>query len=170
MTRAAATQARYTPEDLLAMPDGKSYELVDGNSWSGTWELNRVGWEAGYTHVSTGFARNTVWDGPCRPTTAFSVSLTNRPWSADPTSRSSDMAAYPAESRPRAGSRSRRPGRRVVSPNDRIDELEEKLEDYRKVSVPLIWVIYPESCTVMVYRNDGSVRLWAKPMSSQART
>jgi hypothetical protein len=26
----AATKQRYTPEDLLAMPDGKDYELVNG--------------------------------------------------------------------------------------------------------------------------------------------
>ena len=30
MSTATTTKARYTPEDLLAMPDGKSYELVDG--------------------------------------------------------------------------------------------------------------------------------------------
>ena len=31
MSIVVATGAhRYTPEDLLAMPDGKSYELVDG--------------------------------------------------------------------------------------------------------------------------------------------
>jgi len=30
MSTAIATEARYTPEDLLAMPDGKRYELVDG--------------------------------------------------------------------------------------------------------------------------------------------
>ena len=30
MSTAVATEARCTPEDLLAMPDGKSYELVDG--------------------------------------------------------------------------------------------------------------------------------------------
>ncbi len=31
MSTAVATEARqYTPEDLLAMPDEKNYELVDG--------------------------------------------------------------------------------------------------------------------------------------------
>ena len=30
MSTAVATEAQVTPEDLLAMPDGKSYELVDG--------------------------------------------------------------------------------------------------------------------------------------------
>ena len=32
----------------------------------------------------------------------------------------------------------------VVSPNDSAEELEEKLEDYHKAGVPLVWVIYPE--------------------------
>src|SRR4051812_24930011 len=31
MMNAVATQQRYTPEDLLALPDAKNYELVDGN-------------------------------------------------------------------------------------------------------------------------------------------
>ena len=30
MSTLVATQTQYTPEDLLAMPDGKSYELVGG--------------------------------------------------------------------------------------------------------------------------------------------
>ena len=30
MSASVATQTQYTPEDLLAMPDGKSYELVGG--------------------------------------------------------------------------------------------------------------------------------------------
>ena len=30
MSTAVETKTQYTPEDLLAMPDGKSYELVDG--------------------------------------------------------------------------------------------------------------------------------------------
>ena len=45
----------------------------------------------------------------------------------------------------------------VVSPNDLVYKLEEKLNDYRKVGVPLIWVINPESRTVTVYRRDGSI-------------
>ena len=35
--------------------------------------------------------------------------------------------------------------------------MDEKLEDYEKVGVPLVWVIYLDSRTVMVYRGDGSV-------------
>jgi Uma2 family endonuclease len=45
----------------------------------------------------------------------------------------------------------------VVSPNDTAYELEDKLADYQKVGVPLIWVINPNSRTVRVHRSDGSV-------------
>ena len=41
----------------------------------------------------------------------------------------------------------------VVSPNDSADALEEKLDDYQKVGVPLVWVIYPEPRTVKVFRQ-----------------
>lgn len=37
--------------------------------------------------------------------------------------------------------------------------LDEKLADYRKVRVPLVWVINPELRTVTVYRIDNSIRL-----------
>jgi Uma2 family endonuclease len=45
----------------------------------------------------------------------------------------------------------------VVSPRDLAPELDEKLEDYRKAGVRLVWVISPESRTVTIYRGDGSV-------------
>lgn len=31
----------------------------------------------------------------------------------------------------------------VVSPGDRVEDLELKLDDYRQAGIPLIWVIYP---------------------------
>ena len=41
----------------------------------------------------------------------------------------------------------------VVSPNDLAEELEEKLADYRKAGVPLIWVIYAGARTAIVNRT-----------------
>ena len=43
----------------------------------------------------------------------------------------------------------------VVSPNDSIEEFEEKLEDYQKAGVPLVWVIYPKRRKARVFRLDG---------------
>ncbi len=45
----------------------------------------------------------------------------------------------------------------VVSPNDLAEDVEEKLTDYRKAGVPIIWVIYPGARTAIVNRRDGSV-------------
>jgi Uma2 family endonuclease len=43
----------------------------------------------------------------------------------------------------------------VISPGDTAEDLEEKLEDYRKAGVPLVWVIYPRARKAHVFRPDG---------------
>ena len=48
----------------------------------------------------------------------------------------------------------------VISPNDLAKELNEKLEDYLRAGVKLIWVIDPELRILAIHRADGtSVRL-----------
>ena len=46
----------------------------------------------------------------------------------------------------------------VISPNDLAQELDEKLEDYLRAGVKLIWVISPETRTLQVYYPDGTSR------------
>ena len=43
----------------------------------------------------------------------------------------------------------------VISPNDTAEDLEEKLEDYQKAGVPLVWVIYPERRMARVFRQGS---------------
>lgn len=38
----------------------------------------------------------------------------------------------------------------VVSPGDRVEDLEQKLAEYREAGIPLIWVIYPATRTAHV--------------------
>ncbi len=45
----------------------------------------------------------------------------------------------------------------VVSPNDEAYEVEEKIEEYLQAGVRLIWVVYPSTKRVMVFRADGTV-------------
>lgn len=45
----------------------------------------------------------------------------------------------------------------VVSPNDGACEVEEKIDEYLRVGVPLIWVIFPGTRRVMVYRAAGPI-------------
>jgi Uma2 family endonuclease len=44
----------------------------------------------------------------------------------------------------------------VVSPNDVYEEMQTKVMDYKSAKVRLIWVISPETKTVLVRRLDGT--------------
>jgi Uma2 family endonuclease len=46
----------------------------------------------------------------------------------------------------------------VLSPNDKCEELDEKIADYFDAQIPLIWVVSPRSRTVLVYHADGSAQ------------
>ncbi len=48
----------------------------------------------------------------------------------------------------------------IVSPSDEADDLMAKVVDYLRVGVPLVWVIYPLSRSVLVFRADRSSFLW----------
>ncbi|MHB1558036.1 MAG: Uma2 family endonuclease [Isosphaeraceae bacterium] len=147
---------RYTPEDLLAMPDGKSYELVDG-------EL-----------VERNIGAESSWIGGMLYAILLHYCHTGRlgiVWPADNGyecfPHAPGLVRKPDVSFIRSG---RLAGNRlpkgwikippdlaveVVSPNDTAGGLEEKLEDYRRVHVPLIWVIYPALRMVRVFRHNG---------------
>jgi Uma2 family endonuclease len=45
----------------------------------------------------------------------------------------------------------------VVSPGDRAEEIEEKIQDYLRYGVRLIWVMYPSLKSIMV-RKPGAVK------------
>ncbi len=47
----------------------------------------------------------------------------------------------------------------VVSPNDRIGEIEDKVADWLSAGVPLMWVVYPGSHTIQVHRPGEGVRI-----------
>jgi Uma2 family endonuclease len=44
----------------------------------------------------------------------------------------------------------------VVSPNDLVYRVDEKVEEWLGAGVPLIWVVNPIARTVRVYRADGT--------------
>ncbi len=157
MSTAALT--RSTPEDLLVMPDGKGYELVDGELLERPMgaESDLVAGDL-YPRVAPfcnerGLGR--VWSNTgyqCfphdpgmvrRPNLSFvragrlAGNVVPKGWIRNPP----DLAVE------------------VISPNDRVYQLDAKLADYRKVRIHLVWTINPESRTATVYRADGSVRI-----------
>jgi len=44
----------------------------------------------------------------------------------------------------------------ILSPNDRVEEIAEKVDEYLRAGVALVWVVDPHFCTVDVYRPDAA--------------
>jgi Uma2 family endonuclease len=51
----------------------------------------------------------------------------------------------------------------VISPNDLDYETDQKVDDYLEAGVRLVWVINPESRTVLIYRANGSINGLREP-------
>ena len=156
MSTAIATETRYTPEDLLAMPDGKSYELVHGqlvernmgaeSSGVGGRLFLRLGQFCGEHGLGNAWPADNGFEcfphdpGLVRKPDVSFVRRGRLPGDVEPEGWVKIPPDLAVE---------------VVSPNDRVYELEEKLDDYRKVRVPLVWVIYPKQRKAKVLRRDG---------------
>ncbi len=158
MSGAIAIEVRYKPEDLLAMPDGECYELVRGqlvernmgfeSGWVGSRLLIRLGryceeHQLGDVLQSeVGYQCFPHEPGLVRKPDASFIRRGRLPGGTLP----KGWAKFPPDL-----------AVEVVSPNDSSDDLEEKLADYERAKIPLIWVISLASRTVMVYRADGTV-------------
>jgi Uma2 family endonuclease len=53
----------------------------------------------------------------------------------------------------------------VISPNDKAVEVEKKVREYLDAGVQLVWVVYPDTRSVMVYRHDGT----STPLANDAQ-
>jgi Uma2 family endonuclease len=157
MSTAIASKTQHTPEDLLNMPDSKSYELVNGqlverkmgteSSWVAGQlyafidrfcKEQRVGWvlpaDTGYQCFPHDTALVRKPDISVVRYGRFPGGALPKGWTKIPP----DLVVE------------------VVSPNDTTYELDEKLDDYKKAGVPLVWVINPNSRIAWVIRGDGS--------------
>ena len=151
------TRTTYTPEDLLAMPDGDRYELVDGELVEMNVSL-LSSWVGGELHGRVReFVRQRdqgmVWpadtgcqflpDSPStvrKPDVLF-VRKDRVPgdWQSQGFLRiAPDLAAE------------------VISPHDLAYDVDEKVLEYLRAGVRLVWVINPETRTVRVHRANGT--------------
>jgi Uma2 family endonuclease len=157
MSTAVATEARrYTPEDLLAMPDGKRYELVDGRLVERNMgaESSEVGGNL-YFHLrlfcqdrnlgiawpaDSGYQCFPQDPGRVRKPDVSFVRRGRLPGDVSPDGWVKIPPDLAVE---------------VVSPNDSAEEIEEKFDDYREAGIPLVWVIYPKARKARVFRLSG---------------
>lgn len=148
---------RYTPEDLLTMPDdGRVYELVDGElaEKAMSTESDLIGGNV-FHQLKLHADRSNA--GLAAPEMYYQC------FPHDP-----DLVRRPDASFIR---RERLVGIRphghcrivpdlaveVVSPNDLFEDVREKVKEYLAAGVRLVWVISPRTRTIEVYRIDGTV-------------
>jgi Uma2 family endonuclease len=154
----AEHQSLITPDDLLTLPDGDRFELVNGHlvernmgflsSFIGATvirilssfvEQHNLGWVAGADCGYQCFPNDP--NKVRKPDVSF-IALPRLSQDAVPTGFvriAPDLAVE------------------VISPNDLNVETDQKVEDYLGAGVKLVWVINPQSRTVLVYRADGSI-------------
>src|SRR5438132_9356435 len=153
-----ATKTRYTPEDLLSMPDSDRYELVAGNLVERNMSMlssyiagvihalllafcipNRLGWV-----FPEGTSYQCFRDDPNKvrkPDTSFICLGRLSPEQASAKGHAHLAPDLAVE---------------VVSPNDLYYEVDTKAQEWIRAGVRLLWIINPDGRTVRIYRADGS--------------
>ena len=144
-------------DDLLTMPEGDNYELVNGYPVEKPMGAKASETTVGMMVTVGAYIRlnklGHVYDSEtgyqCFPNSARTV-------------RKPDMSFVAKGRLPDDKS----PGGHIkiapdlvvetISPNDLYEEVETKVAEYRSAGVRLIWIVSPTSRTVMVRRLDGS--------------
>ncbi len=158
---ATATQTQHTPEELLEITDRPMPELIDGQLV----EREPLGQKAdavaanflSAVHVFVKAHQLGVVNGPQGSYQIFPD---------DPKKVRIPDVSFTRRERLSEGQVAEGHGKvapdltvEVVSPNDLAIEVHQKVRDFLDAGVRLIWVAYPETSNVQVYRSDGTVAL-----------
>jgi len=162
-----ATKPGMTAEEFETLPDGVGYELVDGDLRArhghnaGRSMSSLTSWVGGRLMIRLGGFVETHNLGWIFPADNGYQYFPDQPR----TLRRPDVSFVKLE---RLKADEIRDGWlrdvpdlvvEVVSPNDLFYEVEEKIAEFRRVGVPLIWIVIPPVRSVRVIRADGSSSL-----------
>jgi Uma2 family endonuclease len=154
---ATLPKQKITPEQLLAMPDSVSFELVDGELQERNVSVLSSWVEGEVYGVLRAYCRSTdegiIWPGTlgcrCYPNSPDKI-------------RKPDVVVVLRErfaaEHFRDGFLTIRPDMvvEVISPNDSAYEVDEKIEEYLSIAVPLVWIVNPDTRVVEIKRPDGT--------------
>jgi Uma2 family endonuclease len=151
-----AVETRYTPEDLLALPEPVQYELVDGQL---------VERNMGALSSLIGLTLGHFMRAHCEPKHGwvFGADCGYQCFPDDPNKvRKPDVSFVRRERLPGGPPKGHirlAPdlAAEVLSPNDLATEVETKVQEYLGAGVKLVWVVNPDLRTVRVHRADGSI-------------
>ncbi len=152
------SKTSYTPEELLAMPDEKDYELVDGRLVERNMST-LSSWVAGELHFQIRSYCATNACGWAFPEGTGYQCFPNAPRKV----RKPDVSFIRSDRLPAnastEGYSSIPPDLavEVSSPKDLAWEIDPKVAEYLRVGVPLVWVVHPEARAARVHRASGRV-------------
>jgi Uma2 family endonuclease len=154
----AVTDTRYTPAELLTLPDTGRYELTDGqlvernggakSSYLAARLLRLLGLVTEAQGLGLLFGTDCgyqiVADDPSRVRYADGSFIQRGRWPGDAPPEghcriSSDLAIE------------------AVSPNDLARAIEEQVEQWLAAGVRLVWILYPDTHRLHIHRYDGTV-------------
>ena len=150
-------QTTFTPEDLLHMPDGKSYELVGGQLVEKNMGFKSARIGGKLVALLTDHAENNGL-GWVNGADAGYQCFPDEPAKV----RKPDVSFIRAE---RLSAADEPLGHckippdlaiEVVSPNDEFSQVSTKVHEYLDAAVRLVWVVDPVGEEVLVYRRDGT--------------
>jgi len=156
MMHPAVVSQRYTPEELLAMPDGHRFDLVDGPLVERNMGAESS-WIAQQTNRYLGNYAETSQHGlVLGPDCGYQIFPDDPNRVRFPDGSFIRSGRLPNDALPRGHIRTV-PDLvlEVVSPNDLAWEVDMKVTEYLQAGVPLVWVFYPDTRTVSVYRAGG---------------
>jgi Uma2 family endonuclease len=147
-----------TPEELLAMPEGGRYELVDGIPVEKTMSLLSGRVEAKMIRMLEGHCEDPDLGWVLGPTCGYRCFRWKPGQVRRPDVSFIARDRLPSEEHWSDGYITIAPDLavEVTSPTDKVYDLEEKIEEYLRAGVRLIWVIHPEVRAIQVIWADGT--------------
>lgn len=154
--------ALITPEDLLRMGDaGKGYELVNGElrEIKMSARSSRVGGEV-YRRLGNYCDSSPGWAFP--PETGFRCFVEEPGQVRKPDAAYIKLDRFSREVYEEDGWIEVTPDLvvEVVSPNDKAEDLQDKLKEWLNAGVRLLWVVYPSTRQILAYRSDKTTALF----------
>jgi len=153
-----AGQTLLEPEELLRMPDGERFELIDGVLKEKPMGAESDSIAIGIGSLLTAFVKagklgltfGAQTGYQCFPGRPRRVRMPDASFVA--------KGRLPGDKAPK-GYIAIAPDLavEVVSPGEFAEELSEKLADYRSAGIRLVWVVSPATRTVQIRRADGTL-------------
>ena len=145
------------PDDLLRMPDGERYELIDGRLKEKPMgaESDEINYALGTLIVT--FVRKNRLGHVYGSQTGYRCFPNKPKLVRKPDTSFVATGRLPNDKTPK-GDIDIAPDLvvEVVSPNDTYEEIAVRVADYKSANVKLIWVISPETRTVLIRRANGT--------------